>query len=62
MHVYLKKKNLYLNNNIQRFFFRTLSSILWFLQYLGVLMTTMSSLLILKNGELHVRRKNKTFQ
>lgn len=61
MHVYLKK-NLYLNNNIQRFFFRTLSSILWFLQYLGVLMTTMSSLLILKNGELHVRRKNKTLQ
>lgn len=62
MHVYLKKKNLYLNNNIREFFFRTLSSILWFLQYLGVLMTTMSSLLILKNGELHVRRKNKTFQ
>lgn len=62
MHVYLKKKNLYLNNNIRDFFFRTLSSILWFLQYLGVLMTTMSSLLILKNGELHVRRKSKTFQ
>lgn len=61
MHVYLKKKSV-LNNNIQRFIFRTLSSILWFLQYLGVLMTTMSSLLILKNGELHVRRKSKTFQ